>query len=299
MKTTIFTKTIAILLIVFTVAFAADAQQQTFKVGDKVEFGTSDGKITYTGVITKDEGGGYYSGIIDEPAPITGNTFFRSAEMLRHYRAPVQQTSRQSVPTENNSAQTQAQAANNKSSRDCAGNDWSSWGAYKELEFMNSARDKYSTGFSISTPDLICMVKTRKVAFRLTAAEENELNELRNSPELIEAIRTSFTGGTERSKPKGSTASIATGRYACGKMAGIAGSMHFDARPDIFISAGGKYKNLSSLGTFSYDPASRAITWKSGALSGHGWNGEYSPDTITVKNEKGRFFIPAPTPRNK
>jgi hypothetical protein len=276
MKNSNLRKSIAILLFVFAMAFAAHAQeQQTFKIGDKVEFENYGYK--FTGVIAKDEGGGYYSGKNNK-----GGDFFMKASDLRLYREPAPQ------PVE--TSQTSTAEASESSSPNCEGNDWAAWGVYKELEFMNSARDKYSTGFSIPTKDLICMVKTRKVAFRLTTAEEKELNDLRSSPELIDAIRENYIGGAEKTKSKGTTASVQAGRYACGKMAGIAGSMRFEARPDIFITGDGNYKNLASTGAFSYDTKTQTINWKSGPLAGKAIIGKYEPSVITLYNAKNEIL---------
>jgi hypothetical protein len=259
------TKAAAILLMSLTFAFAATAQNFKYKVGDKIE-------ALYKGEWYKGEVTGYYAQMYTVKVEALGLTIYPEEKEVRRVGG--------AAPTNANSNETNAGNNTAKEPQDdspCA--DWSAWGIIKKAAFMSFASEKYSTGFTISLHDLICWVKTRKVDFQLTAQEVATVNSLRNSPELIQALKDNYK--PERPVDYGKASSIKTGRYAClGRTAPL----------EVFILPNNEYNTRDTKGKYSFSAATNKITWSTGTFAGGTMTGEYFPNVnaITVYNIKGQ-----------
>jgi hypothetical protein len=244
-----------------------------FNIGDKVE---ADVFGTWVKGTVADYDAGMYKILVDGRDPkASGSELLKEEKEVRAAQAGGGGTAINNQPKE---------VTDNSP---CA--DWSAWGIINKTAFMKYAAEKYSTGFSMSTPDLICQVKTRKVDFQLTADEIATVNSLRNSPELIQALRDNYKG--EKIIARTTASAIKQGHYSCGKM--LLGG--YRKRDDLFILPNSQYRTESSseVGKYSFNAATNEITWSSGAYRKANMTGVYEISgkdaTITLYNTSGQI----------
>jgi len=258
------TTTLAILIFSIT----AFTQNFKYKVGDKVE-AQYKGKW-YEGIVT-----GYYAQMYTVKVEALGLTLYPEENETRSINNSNQHTGNTNTErgktAEQNTPTTQAPC------------DWSAWGILGKKEFMDFATA--TTGrFATNTADLLCIVRTRKVNFRLTNEEMASVNAWRKSPELIQVLNESYKSDKPIEQVKAT--SVKAGRYACGP----------GYRPDLFIITSNKYTTANKTdpkGDFLFSSATNRITWSTGPLSGGTMTGEFDPkySSITIYNTRNQILF--------
>jgi hypothetical protein len=270
----------------FAFLFVLVVSAQTFrhKVGDKVEAlykGT-----WYTGEVT-----GFYSYMYTVKVEALGLTVYPEEKEVRNIgdnsanssaNASGSDLSKEEKEVRARQVATDAQSVRPVETNAEAPCDWSAWGIMNKAAFMSMAAENSGT-FAISTRDVLCHVRSRKVDFQLTTEEIALVNRLRNSPELIQALKDNYKG--TKAVDYGKASAIKTGRYSCG------GGRSF--QPDLFILSKNEYNTREKKGTYTFSSTTNKLTWNTGTLSGGTMTGEYFPNinTITVYNIRNQILF--------